>query len=172
MGDSNEARKILTTKSIEDKVLVLEDIASKVRPYVDGLPSSMNEFRGWEDAALGVRKIRSPSSTNKKLAPHNESLVDRANTAMERVQSMKASRKLRVYISVTQQLKKLETTKVDLEEDNRRLVSELLTFKHRHDVASERLAQAKIDLDVARRDLGALRIEFLNATNTKPRRVK
>ena len=172
MGESNEARKVLTTKSIEDKVLVLEDIASKVRPYVDGLPSSMNEFRDWEDAALGVRKIRSPSSTNEKLAPHNKSLVDRANIAMERVQSMKASRKLRVYVSVAQKLKKLEMTTADLEEDNRRLVSELLTFKHRCDVALERLAQAQIDRDVARHDLEALRIEFLNATNTKPRRVK
>lgn len=169
---SNEQRKQYTSKAIEDKVAILEAVADRAHPFSEGLPLSMREFRDWVDPALGLVAIRSPSSTNEKLAKHNANLVGRAYTAMRAIAAMRKARKLRVYVPLGTQLDNTKKALEAAEEENRRLGSEVLRFKHLYDVTAERLKTVTADSEMHARDLNALRAEYLNATKSKPRRVK
>jgi hypothetical protein len=108
----------------------------------------MTKFREWIDPALGLKKIGSPSSTNVKLSPHNEDLIGRADAAMRQIQNMLHARKLRVYVPVGTQLDQAKEELKKANEENRRLGSEALRFKHLFDVTAERLKKALADSDL------------------------
>jgi hypothetical protein len=172
MAGSNAERAARVAKAIEDKVNVLEEIADKSRPCVDGLPTSMNEFRKWVDPELGLVKIGSSTSTSRTESPQHEPLLNRADEAMRRIKSMLKQRKLRVYVSVSEKVRKLDRQNSELEEENRRLASEGLMFKHKFDESIKALRKADLERDVALSQLNNFRVEFNKAMNNKPRRVK
>ena len=169
---SNGGRKDASTKAIEAKVLVLEEIVEKRRQLMDKPPSSMAQFRNWVDPALGLKKIGSPSTTDPNLAKHNSKLIERAYTAMKQISSMRAERKRRVYVPVGRRADKLGEELAQMREENLRLVSEVLMFKHRYNVATEKLRELGHDKELAENQLNQMRADYVQATNAKPRRVK
>lgn len=138
---NNADRSAQTTAAIEAKVIVLEAIANKEKPPVEGLPNSIATFRAWKNEALGLTVIGSPGSTNEKKAPHNKSLVDRALKAMRSIGAQLRSRKLRVYVPVGGQLEELQAEHRQLLEEHRRMLSELAMYIHRATSAELRCPQ-------------------------------
>ena len=76
------------------------------------------------------------------------------------------------HFGIGKRADKLAQEVAALKEDNRRLASEALEFKHKYDNEKKARKHAEDDRAVARSDLQALRLDYLNATKSKPRSVK
>lgn len=79
-ASGNLDRRNATTLMIEKKIDALRLILNSTNKDKFYIPTSMTKFRNWEDKELGLSKIGSPSSTNRKLAPHNTLLIDEAES--------------------------------------------------------------------------------------------
>lgn len=169
---NNEQRRANATKAIEAKVQVLEAIADREMPLMEGLPTSMRQFRHWVNLSLGLVTIGSSGTTDPNESPHNGVLIGRAYDAMKAVAKLQSRRKLRVYVPVGKRADKLAQELAALKEDNRRLASEALEFKHKYDNERKARKHAEDDRAVARSDLQSLRLDYLKATKSIPRSVK
>ena len=169
---SNRERQANASKAIAAKVQVLEAIADRDMPLMDGLPASMRQFRDWANLPLGLVTIGSSGTTDPNESPHNGELIGRAYDAMKAVAKLRVKQKLRVYVPVGKRADKLAEQLAAMKEDNRRLASEALEFKHKYDTERKARKHAEDDRAVARTDLQALRLDYLKATKSTPRSVK
>lgn len=169
---SNQQRRDETTQAFERKVRVLNEIREGRRPRPDYLPGSMNQLRSWVNADLGLVRLGSPSATSRTESPHHETLITDAEDVLRSLKSMSAQRKLKAYVSVGAQVDKLEGEKAEMEERLKRIASEALSYRHQLTQALKALRDVRSDLETMTHDFNALRADHINATNSKPRRIK
>lgn len=162
---NNINRQVATTKMIEKKVAVLINfLDGKVN--LDSFPTSLTKFRSWENKILGLEKIGSPSSTNRKLAPHNARLIDQAEDVINKLIQFKKKPSRSKIIPLAQQVinKNLEIT--ELKYQLKSLTTQLIEAKHSFSNSSLELAKLLQRIETLENSNKALRHDLILAKST------
>lgn len=169
---SNAERKTFATMALKAKVEALEAaLEDRGTPLAVGLPVSMRQLRAWQDHARGLRKLRSPSTTDPNKAPHNGDLITRAYTAMETIARRRSGAKLRVYVPASKLAENRKEERDALKLENQRLACQVLMLTHERNEAVKKRVDLEGESQRVVSDLAALRRDYLRVTKAQIRSV-
>lgn len=143
MSAFNDERNRITRNAIKRKLELL-------RGYIDNPPSSstyvprsVRQFRDWTDISLGVVKIGSPGTLNRKQSPHNRDLIDELDSvlrelALARSRPRQRLPPLEMQLKVVQESLRLQRTL------NERLVSQVHEIRHALEMAELKVQAAVV----------------------------
>jgi hypothetical protein len=128
-GNSNDDRRIQARLKLQKKVEVLESLLLDGIPPGTALPMSLSALRKWEDNSLGVERIGSPGTTNRRISPHLDALISRATTAIQRLRQAKKT-KTKIYTPIGEKLRRANCELATQAALNRALVSQIAQLRH------------------------------------------
>jgi hypothetical protein len=137
---SNSNRQAATTAMIEKKVSILKDFFTGKVEYIT-FPTSLTKFRTWESKELGLSKIGSPSSTNRRLAPHNARLIDEAEELIRKLSQIKKRPASKKVIPLLVQLRNKNLESLQLKRQIKSLTTQLIQAKQSYSKSSLELVK-------------------------------
>lgn len=155
----SQTRKDATREKIKAKIKVLEGYAAHGVPTGAFIPPNMASFRRWEDKAIGLEQLGSPSTLDK---PHNRGLKRRTLELLKLIANKEDKKVRRIHIIDTQRIQIKNLSRLTQE-----LTSQLHATRHALDQSRLNETRWRSRVDELTNEIGELHRTISNVTGLR-----
>lgn len=172
INSANIQRKNEAYIKLERKVLTLRRFYIEGLPTGVSIPKSMSALRLWIDINLGLQKIGSPGTTNRRISPDNEKLISEAEELIEKLRHISDTRKRVPYRPLEQKLRAKAADVDKLEKLVKTLSTQIVQLRSQLNTLLIDNKYAKINENDAKDALTSIRQELIESERKLDKRLK